>query len=89
MASAMVGQLRVSVVTRVSASSSGGKANSTLVTASTGPRTRLPKNPAQTPAAVPSSAEQATASTATRSELPTPARQREKMSRPNWSVPNQ
>ena len=48
-----------------------------------------PKKPAHTPATVPTVPASPTAISATRSDAFVPSMQREKMSRPNWSVPNQ
>ena len=88
MASATVNQVRVSADASARASSSGGNANSTFATPRIGGLTGGPKYPARTPAAVPTMAATATATTATISDVPAPAATRDRMSRPNWSVPN-
>ena len=82
-------QFRLKTDASVSASSSGGNANSTLVTAPMATSGTPRKNPATRPPSVPTTVANVTATIATRAELATPAATRENTSRPNWSVPNQ
>src|SRR5205807_3777534 len=78
-----------SALTIASASRIAGKAKSTSLTRITIASTQPPKKPAATPATVPIVPAIATETSATCSEAFTPSTQREKMSRPNWSVPSQ